>query len=127
MTGQTPDLSAVIRGTDDALRQYAATPSALDGVLRSQRARMAEAAKTVRVTDIPLLSPALDKMTAEHVRKLRLPPGIHGGALTAIVAGAAVAGGVLYALTRKKKESMGAWTDRIETERTNTLQRDLSR
>jgi hypothetical protein len=47
-----------------------------------------------------------------------LPKGMGGGKIAAIVAGVALAGGALYAVTRKKDEPpVGAWTDRIQAER----------
>lgn len=51
-------------------------------------------------------------MKPEHLPK-SLPQGIHGGALTAIVASVAVAGGSIYLLTRHAKSSQ-RWTERVD-------------
>ena len=58
-----------------------------------------------------------------------LPKGIGAGKMTAIVAGVAIAGGALYALSHRQEKQaglVGPWTTRVEEERvtqTNALQR----
>jgi hypothetical protein len=62
-------------------------------------------------------SHAGDKQMAQTA-KTALPKGISGGKVTAIVAGVALAGGALYALSRKKEDvPVGPWTARVESER----------
>jgi len=113
MTQPSADISDVIRRTDEILRQHAATPSALDTVLKKHATAGAAAAQSA-----PLLSPAMDKMKPGALPKA-LPSGISGGKVAAIVAGVALAGGTLYAVTRKKepKTEMGQWTVRVNGER----------
>ena len=107
MTAIPADLSEMMRTTEESLRRYAATPSALETVLKSQRERVASAAATA--TSGPL-------------------QGMSKGKIAAVVAGVAVAGGALYALSRKKKDpDVGPWTNRIEAERAAAASSNLQR
>jgi hypothetical protein len=54
------------------------------------------------------------KMRPEHFPKL--PQGIHGGALTAIVASVAVVGGSIYLLARHHAKSSERWTERVDAQ-----------
>ena len=65
-------------------------------------------------------------MRPEHLPKT-LPKGISGGKVAAIVAGVAVAGGALYALTRKKEKTADTWTGRIQAERQSAVDLGPSR
>jgi hypothetical protein len=53
-------------------------------------------------------------MRPEHLPKL--PQGIHGGAVSAIVAAVAVIGGSIYLLARHHSKSSQRWTERVDAQ-----------
>jgi len=134
----TPDksLADAVRQGHEVLGQHAANQAAIGEAFAARNAKAAASGSTTRMffgtpseiaaqrtaasaRGIPLLSPAMDKMKPGNLPK-KIPPGMSGGKIGAIVAGVAVAGGALYMLTRKKEkspETVGPWTDRIASER----------
>jgi hypothetical protein len=98
------NLSSVIESTDRALRNHAATPSALDTVLKAGREKAADATKaTVK---------AGDTVGATATR-------MSGGKIAAIVAGVGVLAGATYIMTRPSEDKR-SWTARVDQQRADT-------
>lgn len=104
MSNPTDNLSSIIESTDRALRDHAATPSALDTVLKAGREKAADATKaTVK---------AGETVRATATR-------MSGGKIAAIVAGVGVLAGATYMLTRPSEEKR-SWTARVDQQRAST-------
>ncbi|MBI1262768.1 MAG: hypothetical protein GC184_13700 [Rhizobiales bacterium] len=100
----------------DLTHRSAELDKLIDSLLPSGSESAANAAHNMNT---PLLGPTIDRMKQgwQGVSQAKLPNGISGSKAAAIVAGIAVAGGALYALTRKKKEPVSTWTGRVDAER----------
>jgi hypothetical protein len=135
MSTQDSLADAAKRG-HEVLGQHAANQAAIGEAFAARNAQAAASGSTTPMffgtpkeiaaqraasaKGIPLLSPAMDKMKPGNLPK-NVPTGMSGGRVAAIVAGVALAGGALYALTRKKepKPEMGEWTNRVNAERSS--------
>jgi hypothetical protein len=100
----------------------------VDAILRNGDKMFAEhaAAKAAGQAKLKAALDGIDKTTAQAKANLRPAydqamrfPKMGAGRMAAVVAGVAIAGGALYALTRKKepKPEVGGWTSRVNAER----------
>ncbi len=119
MSASDADIADSIRRADDLLRQHAAGPSALDEVLAKQRKAAG---------DIPPLSPSVERTQRgwAGMETGKLPEGISGGKVAAIVAGIGLLGGAVYLMTRPKRETPDSWRGRVQAQRSAMTGADLS-
>ena len=104
------DVNQVIRDAEQAFRDHAALKAAAAARFEHNMASIKQIADKARAS-LPPLSSAVRG------------PKLGGGTVAAIVAGVAIAGGTLYAMTRKKKEPVGPWTGRIDAEQASRINR----
>lgn len=126
MTPPNEHLADAVRRGHEVLGQHAADQAAIGEAFAARNARARASGSTTRmffgtseeVAAQRAASRAADGQAARTARAV-LPKGIGGGKVAAIVAGVALAGGALYAVTRKKKDEapVGAWTGRVQAER----------